>query len=250
MLMVADACLLVVGIYLIVSWAMLPSRPGDAEMAPTSSPGTRGYVDWQDDGQPARIATGPVKATFHRGSQGTSSSTSRPPPRRAVSGQASSATRTGGSTGAAVSGATHPAGPMRKGPSGHPSTSARSEAPTEVATSGAAALAQARRVARVVAARKAFLAQVPRRIQAQRKAIHDCYRQTLKLFENVRGFVDIEFVVNAEGKVTSARASRNTTRSRTLGSCISGVFLSTTFPRPPDGVVKLRYPFHFAPRKK
>jgi hypothetical protein len=56
--------------------------------------------------------------------------------------------------------------------------------------------------------------------------------------------------VGADGRVSSARASRNTTRSKTLGSCISGVFLSTVFPKPPDGAVTLRYPFHFAPRKK
>jgi hypothetical protein len=110
------------------------------------------------------------------------------------------------------------------------------------------AVAQARRVARLVAAQKEFLGAVPGRIRGKRSQIQECYRQTLRLFKNVRGFVDIEFVVGPDGRVTNARASRNTTRSRTLGSCISGVFLSAVFPRPPGGAVTLRYPFHFAPR--
>lgn len=230
-LMIADGCLLAVGIYLIVSWALLPRGLTSADLAPTSSPGTRGYVDWRDDGlQPARIATGPVRATFDVD---------------------------GADAGAAVAPRVGPrpmadAGPTRPRirPMTDPAMAAMRPPPMDPVMADPTAVAQARRLAKLLAARKVFLKAVPRRIRSRRKAIHDCYRQTLRLFKNVKGFVDIEFVVGADGRVTNARASRNTTRSRTLGSCISGVFLATVFPSPPGGAVTLRYPFHFTPRKK
>lgn len=239
-LMIANACLLIVGIYLIVSWALLPPSRNQADLAPTSSPGNRGYVDWNDNGQPARIATGPVRATFD-GDHLAGSGNARPRPQdvpRHMSG--GSPVPDAGATArpqpmALAMAATHT---MRRPPT------------TDPAKADPAAVARAKHLARIIAARDTFLKDVPRRIRSQRKAIHDCYRQTLRLFSNVKGFVDIEFMVGAGGHVTSARASRNTTRSKTLGSCISGVFLSTVFPKPPGGPVTLRYPFHFAPRKK
>jgi len=240
MLMIADACLLVVGIYLIVSWTLLPPSRNQADLAPTSSPGSRGYVDWNDNGQPARIATGPVLATFDddRLSGGGDARPRAPDSPRPMSG----------GTPPPDASTTAKSLPMAKSMAG---AETMDRPPSMVpAKADPAAVARARHLARVVAARDAFLKDVPRRIRGQRKAIHDCYRQTLRLFSNVKGFVDIEFMVGAGGRVTSARASRNTTRSKTLGSCISGVFLSTVFPKPPGGPVTLRYPFHFAPRKK
>jgi zinc-ribbon domain len=224
-LMLADACLLAVGAYLIVSWALLPRSLTHADLAYTSSPGTRGYVDWNDNGQPARIATGPVLAAFvvdHHTAVGDMG------PR---------------APGRPMSGAPSPADAGVGAQSPPLSTMAAPKVDS-------ATVAKAKRLAKIVAARDRFLKDVPQRIRRQNKAIHDCYRQTLRLFKNIKGFVDIEFVVGTSGQVTNARASRNTTRSRTLGSCISGVFLSTVFPRPPGGPVTLRYPFHFAPRKK
>ncbi len=238
-LMLADACLLAVGAYLIVSWTLLPRGLTHADLAYTSSPGSRGYVDWDDNGQPARIATGPVLAAFvadKRPTHGAGGPRTSPQP---------------------MSGATTPADasvPVRPLSMGSTASmnamTTMQPPPMRPMGADSAAVVQAKRLARMVAARDLFLKDVPRRIRRQRKAIHDCYRQTLRLFKNVRGFVDIEFVVGAGGRVTHARASRNTTRSRTLGSCISGVFLSTVFPKPPGGPVTLRYPFHFAPRKK
>jgi len=234
LLMIADACLLVVGIYLIVSWTLLPRGLTRADLAPTSTPGTRGYVDWNDNGQPARIATGPVRATFG-GDQ--------------ISGNGGTQPRVGPRPVSTAPPAPD-AGAMTRPRTMTPMTTPHRPPPMDPMPADPDAVAQARRIALIVAARDVFLKDVPRRIRGQRKAIHDCYRQTLRLFKNVRGYVDIEFAVGASGLVTSARASRNTTRSKTLGSCISGVFLSTVFPQPPGGPVTLRYPFHFAPRKK
>lgn len=238
-LIVADACLLVVGIYLIVSWTQLPRGRTGADLAPTSTPGTRGYVDWNDNGQPARIATGPVRATFDGdpvSQVGSTKSRVGPRPMTAATPPPDASARPGHHTMGTMGTMAAMGRPVP------PSIDPMKAAPD--------AVAQAKRIARIVAARDAFLKDVPRKIRGQRKAIHDCYRQTLRLFKNVRGYVDIEFAVGASGRVTSARASRNTTRSKTLGSCISGVFLSTVFPKPPGGPVTLRYPFHFAPRKK
>ncbi len=242
-LMIADACLLAVGAYLIISWAMLPRGRTYTDLSYTSSPGTRGYVDWNDNGQPARIATGPVLAAFvvaRHSTDGGVGPTMAPQPVGPMS-------PTSGLADATVTAMSRPMDPVT---TMDPVATMATTATMDPEKGDPAAVAQAKRLARIVAARDRFLKDVPQRIRSQRKAIHDCYRQTLRLFKNVKGFVDIEFVVGASGQVTHARASRNTTRSRTLGSCISGVFLSTVFPKPPGGKVTLRYPFHFAPRKK
>ncbi len=227
LLMIADACLLLVGIYLIVSWTLLPPNRAGSDLAPTSSPGKHGYVDWQDKGQPALIATGPVKASFD--ADHTEIGPGRTPDAATASRRRPISDMTA-------------MRPTTMDPTRPP--------PIPPVMAESAAVAKARLVARMVADQKVYLRDVPRRIRKKSKAIHDCYRQTLRLFKNVKGFVDIEFVIGADGRVTNARASRNTTRSKTLGSCISGVFLSTVFPKPPGGAVTLRYPFHFAPRKK
>ena len=104
--------------------------------------------------------------------------------------------------------------------------------------------------ARIAAARVAFLKRVPRRIRGQQKDIKRCFEQTLRLQRNVGGFIDIEFVVGPDGAVSRASVTRNTTGSKTLGSCISGVFLSIRFPRPPGGAVSLRYPFRFSAKSR
>ena len=102
-LLIADACLLVVGAYLIFSWARRPARSAPAR-TPPSAPGGASYVNWDDDGTPGRIATGPLEATFTPSmarSTGTMTSTPTKPsgstksPLRRTPGNGSAATKPG-----------------------------------------------------------------------------------------------------------------------------------------------------------
>lgn len=101
---------------------------------------------------------------------------------------------------------------------------------------------------RVLRAREGFLKLIPGEVRRKQKEIRRCYEQVLTLRKGVQGDVDVEFDVAATGEVTSARTSRNTTGSATLGSCIAGVFMALRLPPPPGGPVVLRYPFRFTPR--
>lgn len=251
-LMLADACLLLVGVYLIVSWARL--TPRRSPEPPPRAAGSTGYISWEEDGQSGSIATGPVKATF----QGAPGSPGMGP-------------------GAAPGEPERPAGPREPGrvpPDGPPPVSARPAdggaqgGPSRVAPAReppsreeprrlsppreapVREVAEAAERLKTLKARDQFLKEIPGQVRAHQKQIRRCYQQVLSLRQGVQGDVDVEFEVASSGRVTRATLGRNTTGSATLGSCVTGVFLGMKFSSPPGGPVVLRYPFRFAPQKR
>jgi len=228
-LLAADAVLVVVGVYLITSWAHRPPRP--AMLPPPSPPGRHiGYVDWDDDPTGGHIATGPVHAAFSAsGPRGTSTSEPR---------------RRGGRA---------PRADPRRRPGSRRPTQRRASmlTPSPGRSAGSARPSSlAPKVEISAPARRQFITAVHRRVRQVQRPIRGCYRQVLKLIHTVRGDVDVEITVAPDGHVVRARAARDTTKSTSLVSCILAVFRRLHFPRPPGGQVTLRYPFRFAPGRR
>ena len=245
-LLLADACLLLVGGYLIYSWSTQATRRSP-EPPPREMSG-KGYISWEDDGQRGSIATGPVVATFHgkgfrlpgaRGSGPTPEEHPREAPSRETSPREAPSRET--SPREAPSRETSP----REAPSRE--TSPR-EAPAREAPAREA-LEAAERL-RVHAARDRFLKEIPGKVRGHQKEIRRCYQQILTLRKGVWGDVDVEFELSGSGAVLRARPGRNTTGSEALGSCVAGIFHRMRFSPPPGGPVVLRYPFRFSPQHR
>ncbi len=216
-LLSADAVLLIVGVYLIASWALRPvPERAPPPMPPPQTGG--GYIDWEVPQGGGRIATGPVEASFANPSDTHPRAAHRPPARPVMARRPHARP--------------HPR-PMRPRPEPHRLSIKLAPPPMRD----------------LKAERAAFLKQVPGFVRRHQRRIRKCYEQVLRLIKTVHGDVDIEFVVAPDGRVTSAWAHRNSTGSKTLASCIAGVFLTLRLPAPPGGAVTLRYPFRFAPRR-
>ncbi|MDY0002621.1 MAG: AgmX/PglI C-terminal domain-containing protein [Polyangia bacterium] len=284
-LLVADACLLLVGVYLIFSWSGRVAR--HRPEPPPKAMSAKGYINWEDDGQRGSIATGPVEATFKsapdRPAQGADEGQGpvEEQGRRAGQGIAlpmdpAAAAPDGGEGGAREGGAREGGareggareGGAREGGAregGAREGGAREGGAREgrareggareggAREGGAAADRQALEAAqrmRAAASRDRFLKEIPGKVRESQQEIRRCYQQVLSLRQGVFGDLDVEFELSADGSVQRARPARNTTRSATLGSCVAGVFMKMRFSSPPGGPVVLRYPFRFAPKAR
>jgi hypothetical protein len=92
---------------------------------------------------------------------------------------------------------------------------------------------------------------IDERLKSAGPAIQACYERGLKEKPELRGDVDIDFVVAPDGKVPHASAAEGDTalaHAPTV-ACILAEIRKLTFPEPSGGRVFLNYPLHFEPPK-
>lgn len=89
---------------------------------------------------------------------------------------------------------------------------------------------------------------IRRIVRAHINEVRYCYNQGLSRDPKLAGRVNIEFVIGATGKVTSAKVESHTMSDAKVGNCIAKAVKRWKFPRPPGGgVVKVAYPFVLSP---
>lgn len=89
---------------------------------------------------------------------------------------------------------------------------------------------------------------IRRVILSHRVQIRYCYEKQLAANPSLAGKVSIEFVIAADGRVTTARVAEQTLADPEVGRCIQSKVRTWTFPKPKGGgVVVVTYPFLFKP---
>lgn len=89
---------------------------------------------------------------------------------------------------------------------------------------------------------------IRRVILSHRAQIRYCYEKQLAQSPDLAGKVLIEFVIGADGRVSTARAAEQTLSDPEVGRCIASKVKTWTFPQPRGGgVVVVTYPFLFKP---
>lgn len=89
---------------------------------------------------------------------------------------------------------------------------------------------------------------IRRVILSHRAQIRYCYEKELASRADLEGRVLVEFVIAADGRVTSARAAEDTLATPAVGQCLVSKVRTWTFPQPKGGgVVVVSYPFMFKP---
>lgn len=92
---------------------------------------------------------------------------------------------------------------------------------------------------------------IDEKLASLRPAVQACYEQGLKAKPELRGTVNINFVVGEDGKVAHADAAQGDDAlpdAATVG-CILGALEKLEFPPPSGGRVFLNYPLELAPPK-
>jgi hypothetical protein len=85
-------------------------------------------------------------------------------------------------------------------------------------------------------------------INEHMQEISDCYVGLLGDNPDLKGHLDAEFTIDAEGTATAVVAVEGSTLTdENLMSCISSAAASWTFDKPSESEMKLRYQFDLAP---
>jgi len=71
-----------------------------------------------------------------------------------------------------------------------------------------------------------------------------CYEKELLAKPGLKGKLDSEFTIEADGTVSSVTASGVDTE---VANCVASVIKAIEFPKPKSGVVSVKYPFTFVP---
>jgi len=92
---------------------------------------------------------------------------------------------------------------------------------------------------------------IDKQLKAAGPAIQACYEQALKTKPELRGTVDINFVVAPDGKVAHADVSESDDALNDVPTldCILGEIRKLTFPEPNGGRVFINYPLRLEPPK-
>lgn len=90
-------------------------------------------------------------------------------------------------------------------------------------------------------------AQVKAVVKAKTPQVRACYERELKKQDGLRGKVVLGWTIKADGRVTGARAVRNSTRNTAMIPCMISAVSSWRFPRAEAGF-DVEYPFVFKPR--
>lgn len=89
---------------------------------------------------------------------------------------------------------------------------------------------------------------IRRVILSHRAQIRYCYEKELADRPDLAGRVLVEFVIGADGRVTTARAAEDSLQTQAVGRCVVARVKGWTFPKPEGGgVVVVTYPFLFKP---
>jgi hypothetical protein len=70
-----------------------------------------------------------------------------------------------------------------------------------------------------------------------------CFDHASRNDESLRGTVILDFTIGADGAITAARATRNTTGNDALASCLVNSVRSWRLPPPPGGELEMAMPF-------
>lgn len=86
---------------------------------------------------------------------------------------------------------------------------------------------------------------IRRVIRAHEGHIRACYEQALQHDPSLAGRLDVSFVVDAAGHVSSAQEAKSTLADPNVGACVVALIRTLHFPAPSSGVVRVHYPFIF-----
>jgi TonB family protein len=87
--------------------------------------------------------------------------------------------------------------------------------------------------------------QINRVVQANQAAIRYCYEVEVQRQPSLRGRVSIQWRINLQGSVTSARVANSTLRNASVEGCMVRQIRRWRFPQPDGGEVVVTYPFIF-----
>ncbi|MBW2464085.1 MAG: AgmX/PglI C-terminal domain-containing protein [Deltaproteobacteria bacterium] len=87
--------------------------------------------------------------------------------------------------------------------------------------------------------------QINRVVRANQAAIRYCYELQVQRQQNLRGRVSIQWRINLQGSVTSARVASSTLNSAAVEGCMVRQIRRWRFPNPDGGEVVVTYPFIF-----
>lgn len=89
---------------------------------------------------------------------------------------------------------------------------------------------------------------IDRIIKQHLAQIRTCYQKGLSKHPTLSGRVELKFVIDKDGAVTSVEVKETTLGSEIVEQCISSRFLRMRFPAPAGGgIVVVNYPFVFSP---
>ena len=87
-------------------------------------------------------------------------------------------------------------------------------------------------------------------VSAGKNDIKTCYDTQLKSKPDLAGKVEVNFEIDSKGKVSKASVGKSTMKDKTVETCIVDTVKKWTFPKPKgEGIVKVTYPFVFAPEE-
>ena len=83
-------------------------------------------------------------------------------------------------------------------------------------------------------------------IQENRNAIRYCYERELQVKKDLSGTIRTQFIISAEGTVTTSMVKDSTMKNPNVENCITGKIRGFIFPKPKGGgIVIVNYPFAF-----
>jgi len=85
-------------------------------------------------------------------------------------------------------------------------------------------------------------------IRANLNQIRHCYEQLLQRSPNANGKIKVNFIIGADGRVTSSNIGSDTVGDAVMAGCVTGKIVRWKFPTPRGGQnVNVNYPFVFNP---
>ena len=92
-------------------------------------------------------------------------------------------------------------------------------------------------------------AAIRKTIDKNRGGVRSCYEKELKKDRFLEGKVAIQFEIDVDGKVKTAKLLKSTLDNRSAEKCIVSRIKGLRFPKPEGGTVFVAHPFDFKPRR-
>jgi hypothetical protein len=77
--------------------------------------------------------------------------------------------------------------------------------------------------------------------------IRPCYEAALRADPNLRGCVNVTFIIGKDGSVVHATENGSTVKDPVMRACVVRAFYGLSFPAPETGTVTVTYPILFTP---